>query len=193
MTVFDLFFIAMLLTTIVILIVAVVSAIQGKRTRAMTILCWLSVGAAIYIGMVYVATALSDPIVRRVGDAQCSDDWCLAVDTVQETPMIATTRYEITLRIFSRARARAQRELIASDVYLVDSEWRHYDPVLVGSELPLDTLLQPGETVSTHRTFFLPAGAHDVGLKIAHRAILPICLIIGECEAFHKGPIIRIR
>jgi hypothetical protein len=192
MTIFDLLFIALFLTAIGTLIVAAVSVFRGRRARALVILRRLALCAVAYIGIVYVATAFSKQVVLRVGDPQCSDDWCIAVAGVKRESKDAVTVYDLTLRIFSRARRRAQRENIATDVYLVDSHWRRYDPTPTGSEIPLNTLLQPGETVTTGRIFKLPADAHEIGLLVGHRVVRPICLIIGECGAFHKGTMVRI-
>jgi hypothetical protein len=191
-TVFDLLFIVLLLTAIITLIVAAVAALRGHRERALIILRSLLVGAAAYIGIVYGATALSAAKVLRVGDPQCSDDWCLAVDGAARTAKGAVTVYDVKLRIFSRARGRAQRENIATDVYLVDDRWRRYDPVPNRAAIPLNTLLQPLQSVQTERAFELPSDAHGIGLIIGHRAGLPICLIIGECGAFHKATVVRI-
>jgi hypothetical protein len=135
-------------------------------------------------------TAFSKPVVHAIGDPQCNDDWCIEVEGIKQSSKDTNTSYEVTLRIFSRARRRAQRENIATDVYLVDSRWNRYDPILNGSEVPLNTLLEPGESVITRRRFELPKDAREIGLKVGHRTV-PICLIIGECEAFHKGEIIR--
>jgi hypothetical protein len=191
-TIYDLVFLVLLFTAIVSLIVAVVWAFRGRRRQALTILHNVAVCAAGYIGFVYVVTALSKPVVHSLKDPQCNDDWCIAVEDFKRTPTDASTDYEVTLRIFSRARRRAQREKIATDVYLVDSHWNHYDPILDGSEVPLNTLLQPGESVTTRRRFGLPKDAQEIGLKVGRRAVVPICLIIAECEAFHKGAIFKL-
>jgi hypothetical protein len=191
-TIFDLLFLVLLLAAIIALITATISAFRGRRGQALTILRNLALCALAYIGLVYVVTAFSRPAVHPLGDPQCNDDWCIAVEDVRSTPNGSNTDYEVTLRIFSRARRRAQRENIATDVYLVDSLWNRYDPILDGSEIPLNTLLQPGESVKTRRRFQLPGDARDIGLRVGHRTGVPICLIIGECEAFHKGTILRI-
>jgi hypothetical protein len=60
------------------------------------------------------------------------------------------------------------------------------------SEGPLNALLQPGESVTTGRRFELPADDHDIGLIVDRSTVLQICVIIGECGAFHKGTIVRI-
>jgi hypothetical protein len=130
--------------------------------------------------------------VLRVGEPQCNDDWCLTVDGVKRTEDNSLARYDVTLRIFSRARRVAQREMGAKDVYLVDAQWRRYDPIRAGTEIPLNTLLQAGESVTTSRRFELPTGASAVSLMIDRTPILPICVIIGECGAFHKATIVRL-
>ena len=145
-----------------------------------------------YVGIVYLTTAFSRPVVLRVGDPQCSDDWCIAVESVQKTPKGSVTILEITLRIFGRARRVAQRENVARDVYLVDVQWRRYDPTLTGKDVPLNTLLQPGESVTTSRRFEVPSSAHGLGLMVDRSSILPFCVIIGECEAFHRGVLVRL-
>jgi hypothetical protein len=190
-TVFDLLFIVLLFAGIGAIGVAVFSAFRGQRARALAIVGKLGVCAASYVGMVYLVTFLSKPAVLRIGEPQCSDDWCIAVDGVKRTPMYSTAIYDVTLRIFSRARRVAQRELIAKDVYLVDARWRRYNPVLTGLEIPLNALLQPGESVTTSRRFEVPAADHDMGLMI-DRSAPPFCPIIGECGAFHKGAIVRL-
>jgi hypothetical protein len=191
MTIFDLLFIVLLLAGIASLIAGIASALRGRRRRALTILRNLALCAAGYVGIVYLATALSKPVVYGLRSPVCNDDWCVAVEDVKRTPKDLKADFEVTLRISSRARRRAQRENIATDVYLVDSHWNRYDPMPDPSEIPLNTLLQPLESVTTRRRFELPKDAQDLGLKVGHHE-LPICLIIGECEAFHKGAIIRL-
>ncbi len=192
MTIFDLLFIVLFFTTLGTLIAAAVAALRGRRARALAILGRLALGAVAYIGIVYLATALSKQPVLRVSDPQCSDDWCIAVEGVKRTPKDAVTVYDVTLRIFSRAQRVTQREKLAKDVYLVDAHWKRYDPVLSGSEVPLNTLLQPSESVTTSRRFELPPESHDISLIVDRSPILPICVIIGECGAFHKGTMVRI-
>jgi hypothetical protein len=192
MTVWDLLFIALFVSCLVALTVAAISAFRGRRALAFKILRALGVSAAVYVGIVYVATASSKPEVLRVGDPQCSDDWCLAVEHVERAPKNAAIVYVVTLRIFSRARRVAQHENVAKDVYLVDAQWKRYDPVARGSEIPLNTLLQPGESLTTSRRFELPADARDIGLIVDRSSILPFCVIIGECGAFHKGTVVRL-
>ncbi|MGD0303001.1 MAG: hypothetical protein ABSE86_38520 [Bryobacteraceae bacterium] len=192
MTLFDLLFIVLVMTALATLIGAMISALRGHRARAFRILRTVAMAALVYVGIVYIAAAWAKPVVLKVGDPECSDDWCIAVDHVERTPKSALMIYEVTLRIFSRARRVAQRENVARDAYLVDAYWKRYDPILIGAEIPLNTLLQPGKSVSTSRRFELPVDARGIGLMVDRSSILPFCLIIGECEAFHKGTVIRL-
>jgi hypothetical protein len=191
-TLFDLLFILLFLAAVATLLAAAVSALRGKGSRALLLIRRLVVCAAAYLGLVYTATALSRQTMLHPGDPECNDDWCIAVDGVERIPrQQASAEYHVTLRIFSRALRRAQREGLATDVYLVDSLWNRYNPVHDAADVPLNTLLQPGESITTHRVFEVPAGARRLGLMIG-RSGLPICLIIGECGAFHKGTMIQI-
>ncbi len=196
MTIFDLLVIVLFFAAIGTLVVAAISAVLGRRARALGLIRRLALCSVAYVGIVYAATALSKEVVLQVGDPACNDDWCIAVESAKRTPMNGIAQYEVTLRIFSRARRVAQREMGAKDVYLVDAQWRRYDPVRTGAgvekEAPLNTLLQAGESVTTSRRFEVPADARGIGLMVDRSSIFPICLVIGECEAFHKGTIVRL-
>ncbi len=191
MTLFDLLFILLFLGAVATLVSAAVRALRGRGRQAIVLLRRLLFCAGGYLALVYAATAFSQPTALHPGDPECNDDWCIAVDGVKRTPQSSAVRYEVTLRIFSRALRRPQREGLATDVYLVDSQWNRYDPIHNPSDIPLNTLLQPGESKTTRRVFDVPADARDLGLLVG-RSGWPVCLIIGECGAFHKGTIIRL-
>jgi hypothetical protein len=186
MSIFDLLFLALALTAIATLVTA---AIRWRKWRnAPRILRNLAICTALYIGIVYGVTAASSPKVLHIGDPECLDDWCFQVDHADRTP----NGYNVAIKIFSRAKRVAQRENGAKDVYLVDEQWNRYDPEAHPTESPLNTLLQPGESVITHRTFNIPATASNIGLALDHSNDgFPICLVIGECEAFHHATIIK--
>jgi hypothetical protein len=115
MTVFDLLFIVMALSAVIALIAAIAHAFRGRGMRALLTLRNLVVCAGGYVGVVYAVTVLSKPTVLSVGDPQCLDDWCFAVDHVERVPAVQTTRYDVALRIFSRAcRFRAPVEHAAT-------------------------------------------------------------------------------
>jgi len=184
MMIFDLLFLVLALAAIATLITA---AVQWRR--APRILLNLAICAAIYIGLVYGVTAACTPKILHAGEPQCRDDWCFQVDHAERTP----NGYNVEIKIFSTAKRVAQRENGAKDVYLVDEQWNRYNPEPSTSEPPLNTLLQPGESVITHRTFNIPATTSNIGLALDHSNDgFPICLVIGECEALHKGTVMRL-
>jgi hypothetical protein len=191
-TIFDLLVIVLFLLAAGTLIGAAVLGVRGRWVPAFFLLRRLAICTLAYVGIVYAATALANEVVLRIGDPLCDDDWCIAVENAKRTPIDAIVRYDVTLRIFSRARRVEQREMGAKDVYLVDPQWTRYDPVRTGAEVPLNTLLQAGESVTTSRRFELPADARGIGLRVDRSSAFPVCLVIGECEAFHKGAIIRV-
>ena len=180
MTLYDLLFLAAALAGIVTLVVACAK-------RSLIILTKLGAGIVVYVVMVYSATLFSKPITVRPGDPLCNDDWCLAVDNATRTG----AQFDLTLRIFSRARRAAMREASAKDVYLVDEHWNRYDPK--ENATPLNTLLRPGESIETLRHFEVPPSVHITGLKIDYGTNpASLCLVIGECDAFHKGKMLAL-
>lgn len=144
MTIFDLLFIGLFLGAAGTLVAAAVEMLRGRRAHAWTIFWRLAVCAAAYIGIVYLSAALARRVVLRVGDPQCNDDWCIAVDGAKTTPHDNRVAYDVSLRIFSRALRVSMHEYGASDVYLVDTAGRRFDPIPRGNEVPLSVLLEPG-------------------------------------------------
>jgi hypothetical protein len=78
-------------------------------------------------------------------------------------------------------------------VYLTDARGRRYDPLPDPSAIPLDTILQPGESLIVTRRFDVPPGAQGLGLIYTHEGGFPIgWFIIGEGGWFQKPPIVRL-
>lgn len=191
MNIFDLLFIALVLTSVVVFIGALIALIKGRRKRAVSLLRRLAVGAAVYLAIVAVISAATPAKVLKVGDVQCNDDWCIAVDDVRWSRKGPTRTCDVTLRLSNRGRGRAQREH-GVGVYLIDADRRRYDPNPVTSALPFDTLIQAGESVTTERQFELPQEVRDVGLVVDHGGGFPGCLIISENTWFHKPTVVRL-
>jgi hypothetical protein len=104
-------------------------ALLGRK-RAATIML-RGVGAAIACTGTSAAMAVvSKQPPLGVGDPQCIDSWCIAVENVKSTPRDQTNVYDVTLCIFSRAeRTRTSFGAHASadntaEVYLVDATGR---------------------------------------------------------------------
>jgi len=195
MSVFDLLFLLALLASVVTLVVAAVSAIRGQRPRALRILRVYGACAAGYLAAGMAVSFLRPQRVIPVGEPWCFDDWCLTVEKVSRTPAMAQVSYQVGLRISSRARRVTQRAKGAW-IYLIDDRGRIYPPAPDASVIPLDVLLQPGESVTTSRVFEIPSGVRRLGLVTGHGG--PYCgsmdiVIIGASGCLFKKPsMIRI-
>ena len=197
MKIFDLLFLAAFLVSVTALFAAAYAAVRGNVARASSILwVWLA-GAALYLGISAAVAYLGPQRVIAMGEPWCFDDWCLTVVGVRHAggtndPGTDGT-YDVDLRISSQAKRVAQRASGAW-IYLRDENDRHYEPR--PAEVPLDVLLQPGESVPAKRSFSVPAGVRELGLVTGHGG--PPCglmslVIIGNAGClFHKQAMIRL-
>jgi hypothetical protein len=192
MSLFDLLFIAAFLATVVMIVLAVIAVLRRRLARAIAISTRLGIFAAVYIGIVIFVSLLSPRRVLHIGDDQCWDDWCLAVTNVRSQASGDGQSYDITLRISSRARGRAQRAIDA-EVYLMDDRGRCYNAMPDPAAVPLDSLLQPQEAITVMRVFDLPADARDPVLVASHGGWFPGLFIIGDpVSLFHKRSVVRL-
>jgi len=192
MTIFDLLFIILFLLSVATLVTAAIMGLRGRGRRAVMILRRLALCAGVYFAIVFLVALVTPQKVVHVGVPQCFDDWCITVVDATRMPGSSSASWTVTLRLSSRARRVAQRENGAA-VYLTDADHRRFDPVPGDATVPLDTRLQPGESVDATRRFELPLDARDVGLVFTHEGGFPIgSLIIGENHVFHGAAIVRL-
>jgi hypothetical protein len=192
MTISDLLFLASFLVSVIALGTAAYTAIRGRTRRAFSILgVWL-VCAALYLGVSAAVAYVAPQRVISSGEPWCFDDWCLTVQNTQRTG----TNYSVNLLISSRAKRVTQRANGAW-IYLRDENDTHYEPVPDSAEVPLDVLLQPGESVAAKRSFQVPANVRKLGLVTGHPGP-PTCgvlklVIIGDGGClFHKQTMVRL-
>jgi hypothetical protein len=192
MNLFEPLFLLLVIATIAAVATAALVALRGQGRRAGRILLRLATCAALYFAIVVAVAFASERKVYRVGEPQCSDDWCITVADARRTAGTASATWHVTLRISSRARRVTQRELDAV-VYLTDDRYRRFDPLPDPSEVPIDVRVGPGESVDAARTFEVPADARHVSLVFTHEGGFPIgSLIITENQWFHKTPIVPL-
>ncbi len=192
MTIFDLLFIAVFLTSLGTLCTAAVLAIRGRGKRAVRILRIYGLCIAAYFGIIIVTSLLLPRRVLNVGEPLCADDWCIGVEKVDRTPAGSGTRYHVTFRLHSRARRVSQREN-GVRVYIADDQGRRFFPAPDDSTLPFNALLQPQESVFPTRSFQLPPDAREPGLVILRSSGFPIgWFIIGYDTWFRKPAMVRL-
>jgi len=159
MSPFDLVFLAAFAVSLITLIAAAIAAVRGHMPRAFSILrVWL-ICAALYLG-ISVAVAYAAPQrILQVGDPWCFDDWCLTVKNTQR----ADTNYTVNLLLSSQAKRVTQRANGAW-IYLRDENDKHYDPA--PADVPLDVVLQPGESVAATQASEMKSSHLIIGLMI---------------------------
>lgn len=179
MSIFDLLFICVVLGSLITLVSVVIAAAAGKRHRALVLLRAWGIFIILYLGT-SVAVRLTLPTrVLAIGDPQCSDDWCITVADVRRAAQSSAMAYDVDLLLTSRARRVAQREkgLI---VYLTDTQGRRYNPIPDLSAIPLDVLLQAGESAMTIRKFQLPENSGPPNFVVGREGFGIGWLIIGR-------------
>ncbi|MEZ4421760.1 MAG: hypothetical protein R3E98_00005 [Gemmatimonadota bacterium] len=166
-SVFDLLFLLMALATLASLGAAAAFAVAGRRSRALRILGMWGLGGCAYLAVGLAVSLVRPQRILGLKEPWCFDDWCLTVSGVttasEDTDHVVT----VGLRLFSRAAGRSERALGAW-VYLVDERGRRFGPEAGASDIPLDTLLAPGESLVTSRSFRIPSGIRPVGLVTGH-------------------------
>jgi hypothetical protein len=192
MTVYDVAAIVIMLGTIGVLFVTGILALSGRKRAARVVLGGLGGCLVAYTGTWVALAVVSKQPPLGVGDPQCVDNWCMAVEDVKSTPTERTIVYDVTLCIFSRANrtptsfgahSAADR---TTDVYLVDDHGRRYHPLPHSSEIPLNVTLEAGQSVRTRRIFELPSDARNVGL-LPDGGSFGACPMIAECSTSHSA------
>ena len=196
MSIFDLLFLAAIAVTVILLLATVLLALKGSRTRALKSLQLLAVFVCAYAVASMAVSFFAPQHLISMGEPWCFDDWCLAADQITSTAQSNTTNYQVELRLSSTARGRPQRASGAW-IYLIDGQGNLYPPITDKSEIPLDVLLQPQESISTSRTFHVPSNITPVGLVTGHGG--PYCgamswLIIGQGGClFGRPTMVRLK
>lgn len=164
-------------------------AIRGKGARALALTRRLGIAVAVYMAVVLVVALAVPRRIYRIGDTQCFDDWCIAVTSAT---LVSPAQAEVGLRLSTRAKRVPQREK-GTVVYLIDAAGRRFDPVADPSNVPLDTLLGPGEAVTAMRRFDVAGHSGSLQLVYTHEGGFPIgFFIIGENDWFHGPPAVRL-
>jgi hypothetical protein len=192
MNIFEPLFLLLALLMAGSLLAAAAMAVTGRFARAGRILTRLLVGAAAYFAVVVAVSILAPRRIHALGEAQCFDDWCITVVAGARAGTAPDARYLVSFRLSSRAKRVPMGEK-GTVVYLTDDGGNRYDPIPDPSDVALDTVLQPGQSVAATRRFAVPASARGLGFVYTHEGGFPIgWLIIGEGGWFARPPIVRM-
>lgn len=193
MTIFDLLFALLFLCTLVLLMIAAVSALRRKAKAAVRCLAILVGVHAIYFTTLVAASLSTKGQVLAPAEVLWSDDWGIAALSASvDLNTTAAATHLVNLQITSRAGRIAQREH-GVQLYVTDDSGHRYDAIPDLSSGQTDALLQPKETISLARAFKLPADAKNPRLVISRGVSFPgIVIIMGNDSMFHERPSIRL-
>jgi len=185
-------FIVALLATVFSVVGALLAFATRRPDVGVRRLRGLGIGVVAYMALVTSVSLFSTHLMIAPGEDQCSDDWCIAVADVTTRESGDDLIHDVTFRLSSRARVRPQRERFVI-AYLLDGTGRRFDAEPAATETPFDVLLEPGQVVTTLRSFRVPRGSSDLGVVVAREGDLafPRCCIIGE-GPFMKWPVVRL-
>jgi hypothetical protein len=196
MTVFDLIFLAAVLTSAITLITAAISASRGRGGKALRILRIYGVCVGGYLAISLKVAFLRPQRVLSTVDPWCMDDWCLQIEHLDSAPVGSRVSYNIKFRIYGTARRVSQRA-DGARIYLIDEQGRRDLPNPDPSATPLTVELGPLQSVTTSRVFGVPSGVRKLGLIAGHGGTYcnPMSLLVtGEGGCLFKRPtMIRLR
>jgi hypothetical protein len=194
MTIFDLLFIVVVLASVAALAAVIASALRGRLSQAIKLLTLYGVCLAFYLGVIIVTSLASPQRMLALGENRCYDDWCIAVDDIARSESPTQVVYTVTLRVSSQAKRVSQREN-GVVVYMMDEKGRRFESAADPSAAPLNILLQPGQSVTTPRTFRVSGTSGQPVLIVGHQGLssLPGMFIIGDDGSlFHKPTAVRL-
>ncbi len=190
MTLFDLLFLLLFVVTLGWLVVAAYYSLRGRIGTAA-----LQVGVmagiwAVYLAIVIVVSLATPRKVLAIGERRCFDDWCLTVQSVNDTHP-----FKVTLRVYSDAK-RVTQSAPQNKVFLEDNAGQRYASMPEkgpeNGQAPFSKMIGPGESYDTIREFDVPAGVKIVGLVVGHSGAGPGAMVIGDDDAlFHKPAIVK--
>ncbi len=194
MTIFDLLFIVVVLASVATLAAIVASALRGRLRQAVKLLAVYGVCLALYLSVVVVVSLVSPQRVLALGENRCFDDWCIAADDIARSGSPTRVEYTVTLRVSNQAQRVPQRENGVA-VYMMDEKGRRFESAAGPSAAPFNVLLQPGQSVTTTRTFKVSGASGQLVLVVEHEgpSRFPGMFIIGDDSSlFHKSMIVRL-
>jgi hypothetical protein len=194
MSPFDLLFILVVLASLATLAVVTAAVLAGRFRKAALVCAGYLGGLVLYLGVV-VGVALASPQrTLALGEDQRFDDWCIAVDDVVRSGSPGQENYTVTVRLSNRARRVSQREK-GVVVYLIDDKGRRFDAAPDPCAVPLDVRLEPGQSVTTPRTFEVSGASGRLALVVGRDGLsrFPGLFIISDDSSLlHKPRILPL-
>jgi hypothetical protein len=205
MNISDMFFIV----SFILIAAGLLGILTAALKRRWDLVKRLGLGLAIYVGvytLLLVGVALLSPQrVMVFHQLRCFDDWCAAVESVEQRSSIGALQakdsfYLVTIDVLSQAKRIRQRAVDAS-AYVIDERGNRYDPSPEGTQAleaagqagqPMDSWLEAGTSITSTMVFDLPADIHQPALVFTHGAFPGLIIIGDEASWLHKPTIVRL-
>ena len=140
------------------LVISVVILLGGKFRTAAKVATASMFALAFYFVAATTIWWVSPERVIKLGDSYCWDLWCMGIDEVNTTPRGQEIIYKIDVHFFSDANTVTTGSDDAL-IYLVDDRGRRFPLVDDPSVIPINSRLDPRQSLSTSLTFVTPADA----------------------------------
>jgi len=184
---FELAFIVVCLGSAAATVWAGLLTLRRRRPQARRVLGRTASFLSAYVAVILLASVAAPRQWIALGQEQRFDDWAVTVRAVARSDQ----HYRVDLRVSSHARRRPQRAVDA-DVRLVAADGRSFAPQEAPGERSLQSVLQPGETFDTVRTFDVPPDADVIGLDVIHGGWPGLFVIADRGSLLHKRPLVRL-
>ena len=151
------------LATVIGLLVSVGMLVSRKFRTAAKVAVASVAALAFYVAAATVLSRVSPQKVITLGDSYCWDLWCMGSDKVNATPRGQEIVYKIDMHFFSDANT-VKTGTHQAIIYLVDDRGRRFPLVDDPSVIPINTRLDPRQSLNTSLTFVTPSDAEHLFL-----------------------------
>jgi hypothetical protein len=108
-TIFDLLFLVLVFATVVSLVTAASLAARRQFGYSRRVLGGLFIGAVIYFATIVLVSLYLPRRIASLGENQCFDDICIAIDGFSRQTEGAATVYEVSANLKPGSRRRSAR------------------------------------------------------------------------------------
>lgn len=138
------------LLVLALIALAVVAAVSGRRRRLVALLAALSAVVTVYAASLAGVAAVSRATALKPGEAWCSDDWCVVMETWRASP--ETSSVAVLVDVRNQGRGRTMRaDLARGRIYTSAPRWVE----ATDSSALSSTSVSPGESVPVTLHFAL--------------------------------------
>ena len=168
-------------------------AMRGERGRARRGLLWVAGVWVLYVLVLLGVSAGRRQRVVAMGNEQCFDEMCFAVQGVDEVEGFRAKGQEgerlvrVRVRVANKGKGRPQSEGLVRG-YLIDDQGRRWQEVRGLSGVRLTARVAAGDAVVSEPVFRVAKDAGGLGLVLTHGRWQPGVLTIDDPDSWRHAP-----